>query len=222
MKKAVVFDLDGTLTIGEFLDKEAYYRYKLRLYQSLVEFDSRLREVISSDNFLYQMRLLAREFFREDPVKRKRVTEIVDKIIDEYGAYSQKFFKPDPAAEKVVRKLKEKSIKVAVCTYSSRKIAYKVLRELGVLKLLDVISCRDDVEYPKPDPRHLLEVLNLLKVSPEAALYVGDSLFDVECARAAGVDIVVIVRDESKKNAFKNVPIVKSLSEILDVVTADP
>ncbi|RLE78386.1 MAG: hypothetical protein DRJ52_10595 [Thermoprotei archaeon] len=222
MKKAVVFDLDGTLTIGEFLDKEAYYRYKLRLYQSLVEFDSRLREVISSDNFLYQMRLLAREFFREDPVKRKRVTEIVDKIIDEYGAYSQKFFKPDPAAEKVIRKLKEKSIKVAVCTYSSRKIAYKVLRELGVLKLLDVISCRDDVEYPKPDPRHLLEVLNLLKVSPEAALYVGDSLFDVECARAAGVDIVVIVRDESKKNAFKNVPIVKSLSEILDVVTADP
>lgn len=44
-----------------------------------------------------------------------------------------------------------------------------------------------DVEHPKPDPEGLLKCLNELGVKPEEAIYIGDSLFDYQASKAAGM-----------------------------------
>jgi len=217
-KKAVIFDLDGTLTVGRFPDKEVYTEYKLKLYNALISLDEELKNILKPDDFLYKMRFLAREFFKNNALMKAKVTRIADEIIDEYGAYAQKFFKPDPCAKEVIKILKKYSIKVGICTFSSRRIAYQTLRKMTILDLIDVILCRDDVEYPKPDPRHLLEVLKRLQVSPEEALYVGDSAFDVNCAKAAGIDVVVIVRRTNNVSKEYGAPVIHSLKDVLKVI----
>lgn len=216
-KKAVIFDLDGTLTVGKFPNKEVYMQYKLRLYNALVSFDKRLENILKPDDFLYRMRFLAREFFKNNALMKAKVTQIADEIIDEYGVYAQKFFKPDPHAKEVIKSLKDNSIKIGICTFSSRRIAYQTLRKIGIFDLIDVILCRDDVEYPKPDPRHLLDTVSRLQVTPKEALYVGDSAYDVECAKAAGIDVVIIVRDLNTNKKY-DVPVIYDLRDILKII----
>ena len=43
------------------------------------------------------------------------------------------------------------------------------------------------MEHPKPDPEGLLKCLNELGVKPEEAIYIGDSLFDYQASKAAGM-----------------------------------
>ncbi|WP_024756039.1 HAD family hydrolase [Streptomyces exfoliatus] len=56
----------------------------------------------------------------------------------------------------------------------------------AVLDLMDVIVCWEDAE-PKPSPAGILQALNGLAVSPQHALFVGDSGIDRAAARAAEV-----------------------------------
>ena len=59
------------------------------------------------------------------------------------------------------------------------------------------VLARDDVPFPKPDPRHLFETIALLDVDPGDVLFVGDTTTDLETARAAEVDFVGYKRDEA-------------------------
>lgn len=51
----------------------------------------------------------------------------------------------------------------------------------------DLILGPEKVSAKKPNPHHLLEALEQLKVRPERALFVGDTDVDHECAVGAGV-----------------------------------
>jgi len=49
-----------------------------------------------------------------------------------------------------------------------------------------------DVTAPKPDPRMLLELMEELDVTPERALMIGDTTFDLEMAARAGMPSLAI------------------------------
>jgi len=51
----------------------------------------------------------------------------------------------------------------------------------------------DDTEYEKPSPFPLLHCLNIMNVSTDEALFIGDSTNDMLCAYAAGVDFGLAV-----------------------------
>ncbi len=52
-----------------------------------------------------------------------------------------------------------------------------------------VVSCLD-VKHPKPDPESLIKVLHHFGLSPQEAIYIGDSEIDESAARAAGIPLV--------------------------------
>ena len=56
--------------------------------------------------------------------------------------------------------------------------------------LFDVVVGGDETERHKPDPEPLLLALERLGAGPEDAAYVGDSPFDMQAARAAGIDAI--------------------------------
>jgi len=53
---------------------------------------------------------------------------------------------------------------------------------------LNHIICADDTEKHKPHPDPLLKFLEISGADPKSAIYIGDTLYDYECARDAGVD----------------------------------
>jgi pyrophosphatase PpaX len=50
----------------------------------------------------------------------------------------------------------------------------------------------EDVEHPKPNPEPILRALQMLGVSPETAIYIGDSASDVTAAHRAGTLAAIV------------------------------
>jgi HAD superfamily hydrolase (TIGR01549 family) len=65
------------------------------------------------------------------------------------------------------------------------------LRHFGLDDTFDVVVTSSDTIRHKPDPDPVLHALHVVDVRPDQALYVGDSVYDMQCANAAGVEFVV-------------------------------
>jgi phosphoglycolate phosphatase-like HAD superfamily hydrolase len=60
------------------------------------------------------------------------------------------------------------------------------------MEYVDATVCASDVAHPKPNPECVLRACDLLDVSPQESVYIGDAIFDMQCARAAGATSVAV------------------------------
>lgn len=80
--------------------------------------------------------------------------------------------------------------RTAIATSKRQDGAQHTVGRLGLREHVDLIA-GDVPERPgKPHPAMLQYVLSTLNVAPERAVMVGDTTFDLEMARAAGVDAI--------------------------------
>jgi HAD superfamily hydrolase (TIGR01509 family) len=91
----------------------------------------------------------------------------------------------EPHVIEVLRSVRGR-FKTAVATNRGKSLV-PVLRELGLLDLFDVLVSGFDVRRSKPDPDCVKMILERLDLTPDYALYIGDSRVDEATARAAGV-----------------------------------
>ena len=90
-------------------------------------------------------------------------------------------------ADTALPALRQAGIALGICTNKPEALAVLVLRELGILSMMDVVVGADTTRARKPDPLPLLHALEALGVAAGEALYVGDTPIDWQCAAAAGV-----------------------------------
>jgi len=113
----------------------------------------------------------------------------------------------------------------ALVTSKATRGTNRILEQTGMSGKFDAIITADDVERHKPHPEPLLKALEVLKVRPEQAVYVGDSLFDIDSAQRAGVHIVAVTWGaRSRQELELGCPdrIVESWEEFLEwIETAD-
>lgn len=94
------------------------------------------------------------------------------------------------------------------------------LAELGLRSQLDAVVSSGAFGVAKPDPAIFLEALRLVGAAPEHAVHVGDSVADdVEGARAAGVEPVLLARD-GPVSVAGDVRVISSLGELVELVTS--
>ena len=99
-----------------------------------------------------------------------------------------------PGIEASLSRLRSAGVKVAVVT-SKREISVEMALENfpGLRNVVDRFITMEDTTEHKPHPEPLLRGLELLGGVPkEEAAYVGDSPFDVEAAKAAGLASVAV------------------------------
>src|SRR5207248_1901097 len=92
----------------------------------------------------------------------------------------------------VLERLAEEGRRLGVVTAKRRATVGLAFRVLPLAHLFDAVVASDDVERNKPHPDGILRALELLGATPEEAAYVGDSPYDVEAARRAGVCSVAV------------------------------
>ncbi|HEY3449767.1 MAG TPA: HAD hydrolase-like protein [Myxococcales bacterium] len=95
---------------------------------------------------------------------------------------------PDAAA--LLADLRAAGKRLALVTNTVSTLTPAILRAAGIERSFEHLACADLVPHPKPAPDLPLSALAALEVAAADAWLVGDSRYDRESARAAGVFFV--------------------------------
>ena len=96
-----------------------------------------------------------------------------------------------PGVQEALEQYRRAGYQLAVATGKSRQGLHRVLSGHNMLDYFDITRCADETRS-KPDPLMLHEILEYCAVSPEQAIMVGDSPFDLRMANHAKVPGVAV------------------------------
>jgi phosphoglycolate phosphatase len=117
--------------------------------------------------------------------------------------------------------LKTTGVRLGCVTNKARQFTLPLLQDLGVHDYFEIIICGDMVERKKPDPMPLLQAAEQLETEPRASMMLGDSMSDVNAARAAGFQIVCMSYGYNHGEDIRDYDpdaVVDSMAEVKDIV----
>jgi len=92
----------------------------------------------------------------------------------------------------VVNRFDRLGLKQGVCTNKFERPSRMILEHLKLMPPIADLAGADTFPVRKPDPRHILMLVERMGRSPDRAVMVGDSIHDVEAAHAAGLPAVLV------------------------------
>lgn len=179
--RAVLFDFDGTVANTNRLVLDSWQH----TYRTLTGREA--DEAVIKATFGEPLPVSMEKAFPDTPadesiaVYRGHQKDIYEEMIEAFDGMPE-----------LMKALKEKGYLVAIVTSRMRNTTLIGLRKFGVMEDIDCIVTCEDTDKHKPDPEPVLIALERLSVSAEEALMVGDSMFDIKCARNAGVKTVLV------------------------------
>jgi len=188
--KAVIFDMDGTIT-------KPYFDFNL------------IRKEIGLDE---NSEPLLEAMEKMSPSERAKAEVILhhheQKAIDASELN-------DYAAE-TVSALRSEGFPIGILTRNKKENAHVVLNKLGLE--FDEVLGREDGPV-KPDPFGVIELCKRFEVDPAETLVVGDYLFDILSAIEAGA-ISVLLLNNKKEPGFARIAHyrIDNLGQVLDII----
>jgi phosphoglycolate phosphatase len=188
--KAVIFDLDGTIT------------------EPFFNFDAIRKEMGLGENagpILEAMEKMS-------PAQRKKAQS----ILDYHEARAVKESQLNNGAKETLDELIRTGIGIGILTRNKKSNALAVAQKHNLR--FDVIVDRDDGPV-KPDAFGVREICRRFNVEPHETLVVGDYLFDILCAKAAGA-VSILLANHPKADEFSKLAdftIVK-IDQILQII----
>jgi HAD superfamily hydrolase (TIGR01509 family) len=183
---ALIFDLDGTLVdtvetrINAWL--QAFEEFEISAERGQVA------KLIGSDG-----RRLARVVAEAaGRAIDAGVAEEIDRRAGEIYSELNTDPKPLPGAKALLYGLDERGLRWAIATSSRPEQVEASVKALKLARLPTIID-GSSVEHAKPAPDLLLFAARELGVEPSRAWYVGDSIWDMLAARAAGMPAIGVV-----------------------------
>ena len=186
----VMFDLDGTLveTAPEIMDavNDTLARFDLPLVSQ-----QQVNDWIGHGTLSLLVDAVA--FATGRPPDEVRASELLRTMVGEYnvfygrrcGTRSHLY----PKVRETLEALRAQGTRLAVVTNKEGRYTQVVLAAHQLGGLFDAVISGDTLVTKKPDPAGVSHCLAQFGVTPERALFVGDSSIDAATARAAGVPV---------------------------------
>jgi HAD superfamily hydrolase (TIGR01549 family) len=179
---AAIVDVDGTLV-------DTNYHHTLAWYRSLRDHDVtvpiwKLHRHVGMGGDKYVAAVAGDEVEeRLGDELRGRWEEIFEEMIPEIA--------PLPGARELLVALKERGLTVVIATSSIQKHLDAFLDLLDARDVVDDWTMKDDVEQSKPEPDLVRAALD--KAGTGEAFMIGDTTWDVESARKAGIPTICVL-----------------------------
>ena len=182
----VVFDLDGTLvdtapdlaaTMNEVLAREGVGELDPASVRMMVGRGARA---------LIERGLAAAGVGADEDRLERLVTDFL-------GIYQQRLAvesEPYPGVLEALEALRSSGTLLAVCTNKPMHLSDILLREVGLREQFSALVGGDSLARRKPHPDPLVEAIKRAGGAPEGTVMVGDSITDIETARAVGVPVI--------------------------------
>jgi pyrophosphatase PpaX len=204
----VLFDLDGTV-----IDSGAIILASMRHAAETVVggsyTDEQLMAAVGGPGLEAQMEAL-------DPTR-------VDELVRVYRAHNEPLH--DTLAlcagmDVVLDTLADRGHTLGIVTAKRRATVELAFARVPIEHLFDVVVGGDETERHKPDPAPLQLALERLGARAEDAAYVGDSPFDMQAARAAGLYAIGVAwgRIHAPETLAEADVVVTDARELLDLV----
>ena len=179
MIKAVLFDLDGTLTDSD--------KVHFQVFQKIFATHG-----IQLDTALYKQKVSGRQ---NAAIMADFFPDLPASDAEAFSAHKESVFRqqakgcltPMPGLTALLSQLKAKGLATAVVTNAPPENAGFMLETLGLSQAFDPVVIADHLPRGKPDPLPYQTALNQLGIAPTEALVFEDSIAGIRSAVGAGI-----------------------------------
>jgi beta-phosphoglucomutase len=188
LTRAVAFDFNGTLCDDEAL-LASIFAELLRERGIRLTPERYYTELAGLSDHEIAVRALELHGETADPAA---VAEVVRRRSSLYRSRAAAASPLRPGAAELVRALAQR-VPVAVVSGASRADVEAVLNAAGLLELVAVTICAEDVQAGKPDPEGYRRALEALGVrEPQTVVAIEDSIPGITAARRAGLRVLAL------------------------------
>ncbi|MGB3293671.1 MAG: HAD family phosphatase [Phormidesmis sp.] len=191
MLKAVIFDLDGTLTDSD--------RVHFQVFREIFA-----QRGIDLDRALYRKKISGRQ---NAAILADFLPDLSSAEVEAFSAEKEATFRtaaqgsltPLPGLSDLLAQLKRLELPVAVVTNAPPKNADFMLRELGLSDTFSPVVIGDYLPRGKPDPLPYQTALDQLSITAEEAIAFEDSAAGIRSAVGAGIKTIGVMTTHSKE-----------------------
>ncbi len=183
MRKAIIFDLDGTLldtltdimeSVNQVLEKYNFPTHDLQAYKYFIG---------------NGIEVLTKKAFPQD-ISQIEFLEYLKEVKAEYALRQTLRTKPYNGIYEMLEQLNTKGINLAILSNKPHEFAVPTVKHFFPTIQFDIVfGSREHVER-KPAPDAVYEILEMLHITKEECLFVGDTSTDMRTAVNAGVDAI--------------------------------
>jgi pyrophosphatase PpaX len=209
MKKALLFDFDGTLLNTNNLIIESFMHV----------FDEKFPGQFTKSDCLAFIGPSLKETFE------KIAPDQTEQLITQYRAWNElhhdELVTEYDGVVETLNTLHEMGIRLVIVSTKIHDNVVKGLNVLGVTHLFEHIIGFDDVQHVKPHPEPIEKALALLQLEKEDVIMIGDNSHDIEAAHNAGVDSAGVawsIRGEAYLQQYRPTYILQHMSNLIEIV----
>jgi HAD superfamily hydrolase (TIGR01509 family) len=178
----VLFDIDGTLVDSN--DAHAHAWVEAFAAEGVRTDFATVRQYIGmgGDKVIPAISGLDRESPQGDRIARRRADIFKTKYLPR--------LQPLDGASDIVAAVKSAGLGVVAASSAEKPEIDRLLDIAGVTHFFEAAASSDDADESKPDPDIIQGALKKAGVAPAAAILIGDTPYDVEAGRRAGVPTI--------------------------------
>ncbi len=178
LRPGVLFDVDGTLVDTNYLHAVAW----ARAFRDAGEWApmNAIHRLVGMGGDQLVPRVLGHESPDAVAARPQRYQELAGDI------------RPFPRAAELLRQIHNCGLAVVLATSAPADELQTLRQTLDADDAIDGQTTADDIGQSKPAPEVFLTAMAKCDVDARQALVVGDSIWDVEAARAAGVGCITV------------------------------
>ncbi len=184
----LVFDLDGTL-VSSMEDLVATLNAVLeRAGHGTVPQDKVANMVGMGAKVLLQRGLDYLEIAWSDAT----ITPLYEDFLEHYAANIAVHTRPFDGVVPALDRFRADGWKLAVCTNKTERLTLPLLAALNMTDHFDAVVGGDTFDVSKPHAEPVLGAIKRAGGTQEGSIMIGDSVTDINAARAAGIPVVAV------------------------------